>query len=260
MTRVVFYRSWLSILLVGCTLCCLPNLATAAEVSSSDEQSVSRAKEALGKKSTFPWYDAEKDELRPLRMPKVETPTPQPTPSINPPAINLPIGEILQVLLWIAIAVIVGLLVFAGWKAYRNLKPQAKEGPAGATAIGEAIDPIVDLAALPGAPEGAIHEFLARSKRAYEQGRLREAMIYLFSYQLVELNRQQLIHLTRGKTNRQYLREVRNQPPLASLFEQSIEAFELAFFGNEPLSNERFETVWNRLDDFNRHVTSVGVT
>ena len=49
---------------------------------------------------------------------------------------------------------------------------------------------------------------LAEARRCYEEGNYGEAIVYLYSHQLVQLDKGQIIRLTKGKTNRQYLREV----------------------------------------------------
>ena len=78
-----------------------------------------------------------------------------------------------------------------------------------------------------------------------------EAIIYLFSYQLVELDRHHVIRLTKGKTNRQYLRETRAAArALHRSSETTMIAFEDAFFGHKTLTREQFEQCWQRLDEF----------
>ena len=79
-------------------------------------------------------------------------------------------------------------------------------------------------------------------------------MIYLFSYELVQLDRQHLIRLAKGKTNRQYLRELRQRPPLQAILEPTMIAFEDAFFGRKTLSRERFENCWQRVEEFSRQL------
>ena len=92
--------------------------------------------------------------------------------------------------------------------------------------------------------------FLAETNRCCRDGNYGQAIVYLFCYQLVELDRCQLITLTRGKTNRQYLREIETSEVLRHLFEQSMIVFEDAFFGNHLIDRPRFEKCWNRLSEF----------
>ena len=90
------------------------------------------------------------------------------------------------------------------------------------------------------------------AERNYREGNYREAIVYLYSYLLVQLDRRQVIRLTKGKTNRQYLREVRQRPELVPIFEPTMIAFEDVFFGDHPLSRGEFEKCWDRLDEFHR--------
>jgi hypothetical protein len=93
---------------------------------------------------------------------------------------------------------------------------------------------------------------LAEARRHYLAGDYGEAMIYLFSYKLVQLDKSHFIRLARGKTNRQYLGELRRSLPLWRILYSAMVAFEDVFFGHHPLSRERFEACWNRLDEFHQ--------
>jgi hypothetical protein len=101
-------------------------------------------------------------------------------------------------------------------------------------------------------------DLLSEARRYYEAGDYSKAIIYYFSYQLVQLDEHQRIRLARGKTNRQYLREVHTQPVLREITEITMVAFEDVFFGNHALNRERFERCWNRLDDFRQQLQQVG--
>jgi hypothetical protein len=108
------------------------------------------------------------------------------------------------------------------------------------------------IEALPFPVRAARSDFLAEARRCYEQGQYGEAVKYLFSYELVQLDKHHVVRLTRGKTNRQYLREVgrRGRAPLGSLLEQTMLAFEDFFFGNHAIDRTRFEACWSRLGEF----------
>ena len=78
----------------------------------------------------------------------------------------------------------------------------------------------------------------------------------MFSFQLVELDKHHLLQLGRGKTNRQYLREVhqgeqigiRNE--LAAALHQTMTLFEKAFFGSYAPRPEDFEACWSAVPRF----------
>ena len=58
------------------------------------------------------------------------------------------------------------------------------------------------------------------------------------------------MRLTKGKTNRQYVRELRREIDLKSILSNTMLTFEDVFFGNYPLERSRFERCWNRLEEF----------
>ena len=93
-------------------------------------------------------------------------------------------------------------------------------------------------------------DLLAEAKRLYQMGKYDDAIVYLFSYQLVKLDENQCIRLSRGKTNRQYLGELRERHGLRSMVSRTMIAFEDVFFGHHPLEKDRFESCWSQLDEF----------
>jgi hypothetical protein len=102
-------------------------------------------------------------------------------------------------------------------------------------------------------------DLLDEAQAAYEAGDYRRAVIYLFSYVLIHLDKHQQIRLARGKTNRQYLRELRPVPEIRGFVEQTMHAFEDVFFGDHALSRQEFEAVWRQLDHFHQRVEQVAV-
>lgn len=96
-------------------------------------------------------------------------------------------------------------------------------------------------------------EFLERARKARQAGRLREATTLIYAYVLLQLDRRHWIQLARGKTNRQYLRELREAPAgIRDFLAQTIVVFEDAFFGDHPPSEEEFDRHWLALDEFRR--------
>ena len=91
---------------------------------------------------------------------------------------------------------------------------------------------------------------LEEARRHYRDGDYGEAIIYLFSYQLVQLDKHQLIRLAKGKTNRQYVRELGPRVELGYLLTTTMQAFEDVFFGNHSIDRVRFESCWLRLEEF----------
>lgn len=95
---------------------------------------------------------------------------------------------------------------------------------------------------------------LGEAKRCMEKGDYERAIIYLFAYQLLQLDSHHLISLQRGKTNRVYLRELRSRIELRAILENTVLAFEQVFFGRYKLEESRFMKCWNEVDEFHRHL------
>ncbi len=233
-------------------------LAWATGASAQEENdAVDTAGSALAAEH-YPWYDPATDDLRPLHVaPPAEPPEPNyPDWEWNTP--NAPsftgfqgLGTLLEVLLiGLLVLVFVGIIAALIYYFMRNSDVAAGATTEAASAPSEA-DRIENLPFPVRRPQG---DLLDEARRQYEAGNYNEAIVYLYSYELVQLDRHQHIRLAQGKTNRQYLREVRPQANLCSLLERTMVAFEDVFFGHHPLSREQFEVCWNSLDRFHSSV------
>jgi hypothetical protein len=114
---------------------------------------------------------------------------------------------------------------------------------------GSQIDRVVALPFRIQRPQG---DLLSQARQYYQEGRFSEAIIYLYSHLLVQLDKVQVIRLTPGKTNRQYVRETRSRSAAGDLLELTMVAFEDVYFGSHPLSRARFEACWNRLPELDQ--------
>ncbi|MEX0866341.1 MAG: hypothetical protein WD030_03215 [Pirellulales bacterium] len=239
------YRLWLLLL----ALWLLPATAVVAQTG---EEAVESGREALQGMWGANWYDSAQDDLRRVA---VRTPPPPPQPSSGNwdwlGSLFYSFGTLIK---WTAISLLV--LVLAGiiywmvrayyWRDRRRISmtddvtdfdPQAE------------IDRVEALPVDIRRPRGNL---LDEARYFYEQAQYSEAIVYLYSYYLVQLDLKHYIRLARGKTNRQYLRELGGQTELRHLLENSMILFEDAFFGKRALSRAQFEFAWNRLDDFHR--------
>ena len=161
------------------------------------------------------------------------------------------LGSLLQVLGWTAVVLLAAAVVYFVVRAIlqreRRKSGGDEEEPAGGADRVESL-PL---------PVNARHlDLLAEAKRCREQGDYGRAIIFLFSHQLLQLDKNGRIHLARGKTNRQYLREIRPWPALGGLVEQTTLMFEDVFFGHHPLERPAFEACWSRLEEFEKLVGS----
>lgn len=253
---IVFLLAAWSTLAIGGRPACAQN-----ETSKSAPEPVASAREALQETADFPWYDAEKDAFQPIELaPEREDNGNRKSrwegAKVSGPAVRPanPFSGLVNALVWMLVVLLIVLLVAAVVWAF--LRMENKKAASSSTesseqeSLGEA-DRIENLPFRVARPQS---DLLAEARRHYEAGRYGEAVIYLFSYQLVQLDRHQLIRLTKGKTNRQYLREIRPRAELRTILERTMIAFEDVFFGRRELERERFETCWTQLDAFHQHL------
>jgi len=161
--------------------------------------------------------------------------------------------QLLKFLAWMLLIMLIATIAYLLVKAFMNLD----EGFASSSATGEDLGLSGDVDrvdALPFQLKRPQGDLLAEAERLYKEGRYAEAMIYLYSYQLVQLDKSHVIRLTRGKTNRQYLREIRRRSNLFELMQHSVVIFEDVFFGNHPLGQSSFESCWTQLDEFHQQL------
>ncbi len=228
----------------------LPLVHAVPRAAAEPDVSVGAGREALDPwwGGGYPWYDPRSDGVR-----RVEIAEPWDWDWLRrlwPGNLNLGLPD--SLLQWAAWIVIVGLLVGV---AYLLVRAYFRSG-AGALVVGEDADsgnqenghdrPVV----LPLPARGSPTDLLAEATKYYRQADYGRAIVYLFCFQLAQLDRRQMIRLAKGKTNRQYLREIGQQGTLRRLLEQTMTAFEDAFFGHRTLDRIRFESCWSRLDEF----------
>jgi len=227
-----------------------PAFAAAA----SEAASVEQGREALGSQRRFPWYDGTNDDLRRVR---VSVPWKPVQPNTKPKAGGAWNFSWLELLVWTAVLAMLAALAYLLIRAYLNREDHAVSMPAAASQS-PTLDDAKRIEALPFRVRSGPLGLLDEARRHYELGDFRQAIVYLFSYQLIEMDKQQIIRLAKGKTNRQYLREVRRRPSLQSLVNQTMIAFEDVFFGDHPLDRSRFESCWLRLNEFESLVMQQG--
>jgi hypothetical protein len=237
----------------------------------SDERAIELGRDALGDRNRLPWYDAERDDIRAIDVPvsdqgqfsnresrwNADPATPAKGSGTSWQGFGT-FGDVLSALLkiafWVLVIGILALLVYLLVIAYLNRENAAVASTARTTITNDVTDEQERISSLPffmAKPRG---DMLDEAMAQYQAGNYRQAVIFLYSYLLIQLDRHQQIHLARGKTNRMYLRELRHRPQLQSILERTMLAFEDVFFGNRPLSREGFEACWNQLDEFHKHV------
>ena len=210
-------------------------------------------------KKNYPWYDADQDaakrvELRerPAARSYNRSNIPLKPFRKNPAANNWNwnfgssfFGGLSFVAWTVIIAVVVAVAAILFWAFLRigfNEPERIDDVPR--RSIAESIEQ------LPFELDAGFGDFRQLAEHWYQSGDYQKAMIYLFSHVLVSLDQKGLIRLRKGKTNRQYLRELRALRPLANYFQRVMVPFESVFFGDHELDKQDFETCWNQLGDF----------
>jgi hypothetical protein len=229
--------------------CCLMapclgmRVARAADRSAGDEW-VERGRDAFGSElKSAPWYDSKSDSLRPIDVAPAEEEAEvaeKGWSGLDWAGALLKIG---------AYSVLATILIGLAWMLIRAYLERERSAVKSSKAI-NSLATADRIEALPFALEGKMDDLLAAARRLYAEGKYSEAIVYLFSHELVELDRHQHIRLAKGKTNRQYLRELAGKADLKSLLSITIDRFERAFFGAERLDRASLDACWNELARF----------
>lgn len=229
-----------------------------------------------------PWYDAQKSEVTSIPLDKldssdadhrdsdwVDVPISIPSTSTsfwdwffggnNNGSSNSPSGNVspllAQIVSWV-VWILIGLICLALliWIAWLLVKQEWRTGDSDDDTDwlqNPQIDP-ARFEALPFEVNAPQNDLLGLARQAQAEGRMREAIIYLYSYMLLMLDQKHLIHLAKGKTNRTYLREIRSQRALHALLEKIVVTFEDVFFGDLTLEPSEFQARWSELNQFHQ--------
>jgi hypothetical protein len=187
------------------------------------EAAIEEGRAALSE-DAYPWYDKATDSFVMAKQP--------------PPDREEWKATFAMLLNAIITAFVIGALVVMGWFFYRK-RPQ-REDDDDADSADEEGEPPDAAMALP--PELAAHadDFLAAAERAAAAGDYRLAICCLFHHLLDLLGKAGLIRLSRGRTNRQYLRQLAQHPTRAILTE-AMRLFEGIYFGGHPADSAMWE-------------------
>ncbi|MEX2138268.1 MAG: DUF4129 domain-containing protein [Pirellulales bacterium] len=207
-----------------------------AEVN--EDEAVSAGAGALDSWWDYPWYDDQSDDIR-----RIDLKARRQAPISSAPS-GSGISWDLEWLGWLLIAVVMAGVLFMLLRMYWTRTPRGQSS-GGAALVGAPVS-IDRLEELPVQIEQPVGDLLSAARWASEQGDYDRAIVLLYSHQLLELDKREAIRLTKGKTNRQYLRELRLRPGLAPLLATSMIAFEDVFFGGHSLGRERFEECWRQ--------------
>ena len=218
---------------------------------------VEEARQAL-KSTRQPWYDSDADDLRSFDFLTEQSAQRKDWRGVDRPEWdwnwNWPdmswVGELFKFLAWVVLIGLIAVLLYALVKSFMDFESPLL-GTQKSPQSGQ--DAVTDEQRIENLPLNLAKkkgDFLQMAKEHYDAGNFSEAIIYLFSYRLLQLARAGFIRLTKGKTNRQYLLEIRQSDELRRILGSTIVTFEDVFFGKYPLTQERFEGCWDRNEQF----------
>ena len=228
----------------------LPAEAPEADIAPDPEAeaAVEAGRKAFGGWSGYPWYDSQSDTVRRIDVSPPPAPKPRATSTTSSAGQGLDLA--FHIAAWTLVGLLLGLVVWLLWRYFR-------EGDSEPLAAANRAADKARIESLPFPVRPGKRDLLDEVRRLYDAGDYSQAIIYLYSYQLVQLDRQQIIRLAKGKTNRQYVREVPAGTRLQRLLEDTMVAFEDVFFGQRALERGRFELCWSRVDEFQSLVAAL---
>jgi hypothetical protein len=216
-------------------------------------------------KSSLPWYDPETDGIRTPEIPDRSpsgledrhnvpeaTVTKPAGPKAGPPSADGALGVasiIVLILGAILLAAVITGLIFAFLKI--------ESGDSGGSKHRKRTSIEDHISRLPFEVEQTTGDFATEAQAAYQSGDYRKAIIYLYGDVLVTLDRESLIRLQKGKTNRQYFREVRRHRELSGFFLNIMTAFEDVFFGQHDVDRQRVDECFGQWGKFHDDVKAI---
>ena len=144
---------------------------------------------------------------------------------------------------FLILLVLIGLALIARAGAFGGVR-RVRKGTGDGEDVQQQRAKISDL---PFEMETPIVGLRAQAEYLRSKGEYAKAIIYLFSYLLVELDSSHCIRLERGKTNGGYIRDLRSRPALQGYLRKATQAFERVYFGRHDLDAATFEGLWAQL-------------
>ena len=155
------------------------------------------------------------------------------------------ISEIWRILVLILLAILVGTLLFF---VFRSDTFQAWISRRSDQFVEEDLEQQrAKVSDLPFEIDQPLLGLRAQAERFRNLGDYSQAMVYLYSYLLVELDHANCIRLERGKTNGVYMRELIPWNALSNYMKPAVGLFELSYFGRREIDRGAFEGLWSRI-------------
>ena len=201
-------------------------------------------------KGSFPWYDAGKDQAKPMQIPITSQVSQEgSSSSMGNWEWLRSLGDVVSLVVFGAVlAGLIGLMVWF-WRIYEPI--DSGEGARSAGGRGEP-------SRVESLPAGMRREFESsdpweEALRRRDRGDLAGAVVCLFAHQLLTLSRLGLVRLAPGRTGRQLLRSVADAE-FRALVNPTLRLFEAVYYGHRTPTLAEFSAVWEHAEAFERRV------
>jgi hypothetical protein len=246
-------------------LCLASMLRGAPAADGPPDSDPARAVGQALKSGSFPWYDAPKDMVRPIRVPvgrdrTQSNRTSSSTSSSGSSSTSRPSTDRTSSGSWdfgswvsfagfaLGIGALVALLVWF-WRIYEPAADAEIDGSSHSEGEPNRIEELPAGLRLGYDPSDPWAEAVRRRDR----GDLAGAIVCLFAHQLLTLSRLGLLRLSPGKTARQLLRSI-HDVEFRGQVASPLRLFEAAYYGHQIPSAEEFASVWAGVEAFQRRV------
>lgn len=233
---------------VGLCLLVPTSLAAAPPATSSVNPQVT-----LPPSHSTPWYDAEAQSLRPVRvrtrlpdvdhvnsdwLAKPQKAAPRSTGTTTVGSGNPLVG-------WGLVVLLAGLLIALLAFVFRRMEPGARADGGGATGRDVDAETLQRMRLLPPELRRSGLNLRDEAERLMLLQQWDAAVVMLFGHQLLLLDRCGWLRLARGKTNGRYLSETRRHNPAGhELLAGTVAAFEASYFGGHALDGADLDQLW----------------
>ncbi|HWE35103.1 MAG TPA: DUF4129 domain-containing protein [Isosphaeraceae bacterium] len=199
----------------------------------------------------YPWYDPEADDVRTIVPPR-----PPRGYRDDPNNRYWGLGRLSgNVLIYGLVALLIAVLIALVVWAYRRADLGWDAGVKAVTASGSASR----VGALPTGLEVDSGDPLAEAVRLRSDGNYAAAIVYLFAFELLTLDRLRLVRLAPGKTGRQLVRSVPD-PDVRGWVEPALRLFEAVYYGHRLPTAEAFEDAWGHAERLRRFAAEGGAS
>ena len=221
-----------------------------SSVRASSERKEEKNLEKAMKKLSPPWYSAKNGSI--VFLPQDERYKAAPVDEKD----NIPVDEVEKkspvafpkiMGVWFPVACLVVLLAVLGWFTTRALRERALRRR---FREGELLRRQRRIETLAVEARARYDDLDSAAEEALARGDLRSALIFFFSWILVEMDKHEVVLLDKGKTNLEYWRELEGRPRLRDLYRDVMGKFERVYFGGFSISRPDFDKVWNLRQSF----------